>query len=76
MLDGKNISKYYSFSLVGIIILTFSLFIANTFAESSRLMPVVPDHKLTFPHDYGAHQDFRIEWWRSEERRVGKECCR
>nr|WP_297325684.1 carotenoid 1,2-hydratase [Nitrosomonas sp.] len=43
--------------------LIVSLLITNIFAESSRWMPVVPDHKLTFPHDYGAHQDFRIEWW-------------
>ncbi|MEG1834172.1 MAG: lipocalin-like domain-containing protein [Burkholderiaceae bacterium] len=24
--------------------------------------PVVP-HALAFPHDYGAHPDFRLEWW-------------
>ena len=30
---------------------------------TSRLRPVVPDHHLSFPRDYGAHQDFRIEWW-------------
>lgn len=25
--------------------------------------PVRPGHKLVFPDDYGAHPDFRIEWW-------------
>lgn len=32
-------------------------------AEPDRLKPVTPDYKLVFPQDYGAHQDFRIEWW-------------
>ncbi|UJP06447.1 MAG: carotenoid 1,2-hydratase [Nitrosomonas sp.] len=32
-------------------------------AESSRLKPATPDYRLTFPLDYGAHEDFRIEWW-------------
>jgi predicted secreted hydrolase len=50
-------------SLIRTIILLFSLFAANALAEPSRLMPVVPGYALTFPHDYGAHQDFRIEWW-------------
>lgn len=25
--------------------------------------PVVPGHRLAFPHDHGMHPDFRIEWW-------------
>lgn len=25
--------------------------------------PVVRGHQLTFPHDHGAHPDFRTEWW-------------
>lgn len=45
------------------ILLILSLVAAETIAESSRLLPVVPGYKLTFPHDYGAHQDFRLEWW-------------
>ena len=63
MLQGKNADRFCFFRFVNIIMLTLSLFAAETIAESSRLLPVVPDHKLTFPHDYGAHQDFRIEWW-------------
>jgi predicted secreted hydrolase len=58
---GSN--KYYLFSFVRIGILCCSLFTANTFAESSRFMSVVPGNTLTFPQDYGSHQDFRIEWW-------------
>lgn len=41
----------------------FSLFVANSFAEPNKFSSVVPEHKLTFPHDYGAHPDFRLEWW-------------
>ncbi|HQV89465.1 MAG TPA: carotenoid 1,2-hydratase, partial [Nitrosomonas sp.] len=60
---SKRWGQYDLLSLIRMIILLFSLFAANTLAETSRLMPVVPGHALTFPHDYGAHQDFRIEWW-------------
>ena len=63
MLGGKNISQYYLLSFVRVTVLSFCLLAATAFAESSEFMPVVPDYKLTFPHDYGAHQDFRIEWW-------------
>lgn len=63
MLNGKNIDRFYFFCVVRIVILFLSLFAADIFAESSGFKPVVPDHTLTFPHDYGAHQDFRIEWW-------------
>lgn len=27
------------------------------------LSPAVPNKTLEFPHDFGAHDDFRIEWW-------------
>lgn len=63
MLRDKNTAKYNFVRLAGLILLVLSLIAVKAAAESSRLMPVVPDHKLTFPHDYGAHQDFRIEWW-------------
>jgi predicted secreted hydrolase len=32
-------------------------------AEDSRFAIVSPGHALMFPRDYGAHPDFRIEWW-------------
>ena len=63
MLRDKNTARCYFFRFAGLIVLILSLVAVKAVAESSRLMPVVPDHKLTFPHDYGAHQDFRIEWW-------------
>lgn len=63
MLEFKNAGEYYFSRFVSMIMLALSLVTAEVIAESSRLMPVVPGHKLTFPHDYGVHQDFRIEWW-------------
>jgi len=63
MAECKNTGRRYRLRFVSIIMLILNLVAAETSAESSRLLPVVPDHKLTFPHDYGAHQDFRIEWW-------------
>ena len=33
------------------------------FAEEQRFASVIPDYELVFPQDYGAHPDFRIEWW-------------
>ncbi|MCH9638712.1 MAG: carotenoid 1,2-hydratase [Betaproteobacteria bacterium] len=56
-------NKYYIFSIVRIVILLISFMAANIFAEPSKFKTVVPEYVLTFPHDYGMHEDFRIEWW-------------
>lgn len=32
-------------------------------AEGPSYADVLPGHALTFPADYGAHPDFRTEWW-------------
>lgn len=37
--------------------------LSRSYAEERHYSPVVPDYELTFPQDYGAHPDFRIEWW-------------
>lgn len=55
-------NKFSSGSIV-LVMLFFSLLVTLVYAESSRLKPVTPDYKLSFPMDYGSHQDFRIEWW-------------
>ena len=47
----------------GIMVLLLIFFAAICFAESPKYLPVVPEYKLTFPKDYGAHPGFRIEWW-------------
>lgn len=31
--------------------------------EAAGFAQVVPGQTLTFPHDFGAHPDYRIEWW-------------
>lgn len=55
----KHQCQFWLPILVGSLILS----VAASFAESPKFSTVVPDYKLTFPHDYGAHQGFRIEWW-------------
>lgn len=40
-----------------------NLFCLPAFAAPPRLSPVVPGKPLTFPADFGAHPDFRTEWW-------------
>jgi predicted secreted hydrolase len=29
----------------------------------TRYAPVVPGYQIRFPHDHGAHPEFRTEWW-------------
>jgi predicted secreted hydrolase len=33
------------------------------FAVPPQLSPVVPGKSVSLPHDFGAHPDFRTEWW-------------
>lgn len=63
MLSNKKNGQYYFFFFARIIVFSLSLYSIIAPADSSEFMPVVPGYKLTFPHDYGAHQSFRIEWW-------------
>lgn len=49
--------------VIAFVMLFFCLLGIDALAESNRLKPVTPDYKLSFPLDYGAHDDFRIEWW-------------
>lgn len=49
--------------VIAFVMLFLSMLGIEAMAESARLQPVTPDYKLSFPLDYGAHDDFRIEWW-------------
>ncbi|MCE7915379.1 MAG: carotenoid 1,2-hydratase [Nitrosomonas sp. PRO4] len=49
--------------VIAFVMLFLSVLGIEAIAESTRLQPVTPDYKLSFPLDYGAHDDFRIEWW-------------
>lgn len=49
--------------VIALVLLFLSLLGTAVLAESNQLKPVTPGYKLVFPQDYGAHQDFRIEWW-------------
>ncbi len=33
------------------------------FAAPPQFAPVLPQQRLTFPRDFGAHPEFRTEWW-------------
>lgn len=50
-------------AVIALVLLFLGLLGTAALAESDRLKPVTPGYKLIFPQDYGAHQDFRIEWW-------------
>ncbi|WP_292935486.1 carotenoid 1,2-hydratase [Noviherbaspirillum sp.] len=39
------------------------LMAAPTFADAPRFATVDPGRQLVFPRDFGAHPDFRTEWW-------------
>ena len=43
--------------------LAFGLIPLACFAEPVRYPEVVPNRKLVFPRDHGAHPDYRVEWW-------------
>ena len=50
--------------LITVLIMLFSVIVWAQQAETKlQFTPVVPNHTLTFPKDFGAHPDFRIEWW-------------
>lgn len=60
---SKNSLKRWLLVFVRTVVCAWSLFAAVSFAGPPRFLPVVPDYKLTFPQDFGAHTGFRIEWW-------------
>ena len=49
--------------IIAFLLLILCLLGIDALAQSERLKPVTPDYKLSFPRDFGAHDDFRIEWW-------------
>jgi predicted secreted hydrolase len=46
-----------------ILFVLLGLLLAPAFAEAPRFSPVTPDKAISFPQDFGAHPDFRTEWW-------------
>jgi len=48
---------------IGLLSLLLGIMFINGTVRSSRLLPVLPNKPLIFPEDYGAHPDFRLEWW-------------
>ncbi len=46
-----------------IVSLILSLLAPNAIADSKPFNKVEPGYTLIFPNDYGAHPNFRLEWW-------------
>ncbi|MDP1557651.1 MAG: carotenoid 1,2-hydratase [Nitrosomonas sp.] len=63
MRNSPCVDKFRRFVVTRMLVLLLSLMATGSVAEAPGFPLVVPDYKLTFPHDYGAHPGFRIEWW-------------
>ncbi len=50
-------------ALAAATLLSLNLFSVSAFAAPPKFAQVTPDKPITFPHDFGAHPDFRTEWW-------------
>src|SRR5690606_12178332 len=46
-----------------LMLLLFVMTLLPAQAQAPRLSPVMPGKVLEFPRDFGAHPDFRTEWW-------------
>lgn len=44
-------------------LLPLIFFTVSVFAAPPQFSQVTPDKPITFPRDFGAHPDFRTEWW-------------
>ncbi len=54
----------YNLRIVALGVFSWSALLSSAlFAENQRFAQVSPEYTLLFPRDYGAHPDFRIEWW-------------
>jgi predicted secreted hydrolase len=50
-------------AIAATILLFLNLFALSAFAAPPQFAQVTPDKPIAFPHDFGAHPDFRTEWW-------------
>jgi predicted secreted hydrolase len=53
------------FGITTLFVLMTALLLCSTvsFAAPPTLSQVTPDKSITFPHDFGAHPNYRTEWW-------------
>ncbi|MCB1985077.1 MAG: carotenoid 1,2-hydratase [Burkholderiales bacterium] len=56
-------NSYRNNAFIAVLMVWLAIFHSLLFADDQRFTPVVPDYEFVFPQDYGAHPDFRIEWW-------------
>ena len=57
--------RYYQLLVYVLVLAVFFWLVVSPslLAKDQRFASVVPGYTLSFPKDYGAHPDFRIEWW-------------
>ena len=55
-------NKSSSMALVGLCLAIF-IFLGVAAAGAGEFQPVVPGRVFQFPRDYGAHPEFKTEWW-------------
>jgi predicted secreted hydrolase len=58
--DGACNAPYGAWVILFVLL---ALLLAPAFAEPPRFSQVTPERAISFPHDFGAHPDFRTEWW-------------
>jgi predicted secreted hydrolase len=63
--SASQISKRLFVLVKFLLLLVLSLYFSSVpaFAAPPQFAQVSPGKPITFPHDFGAHPDFRTEWW-------------
>ena len=65
--DGGSVRQLFpKASIVSVILfllLSLNFFPVSALAASPQFAQVTPDKPIVFPRDFGAHPDFRTEWW-------------
>ena len=62
-LEGEEVLSFLHILQRLLILSALSFVVPHAHAQAPQLSPVVPGKQLQFPHDFGAHPDFRTEWW-------------
>ncbi|MFZ1852779.1 MAG: carotenoid 1,2-hydratase [Nitrosomonas sp.] len=63
MIQPNKKNKRRLITWIALLSLLLGTMFIHGMVQSSRLSPVLPNKPLIFPNDYGAHPDFRLEWW-------------
>lgn len=50
-------------TFIKVVSILVALSATSALAAPPQFAPVTPDRSISFPRDFGAHPDFRTEWW-------------